>query len=158
LHLSRHLGMDAMAIGLAFTLAALASTFTSPLVGHWTDRRGAGGPLRLGLAMAAVLLLAVPHVGARPGIYAAMVVMGSTASLLMSPCGPALAARVEGQGRSDYGAVFSLLNVAFSLGMMAGPIAGSALTDWVGLRMAMGAVGLVFVLTLAALRGRLGAS
>lgn len=158
LHLSRTLGMDAMAIGVAFTLAALASTFTSPFVGHWTDRRGAGLPLRLGLALACALLLAVPHIGTRAGIYAAMVVLGSTASLLMSPCGPALAARVEGQGRADYGAVFSLLNVAFSLGMMAGPMAGSVLTDLVGLRAAMGAVAIVFVLILARYQGRLRAS
>ena len=44
LYLSRHLAMDAAAIGLAFASAALAAMFTSPLVGHWVDRRGAARP------------------------------------------------------------------------------------------------------------------
>jgi multidrug resistance protein len=116
LHFSRDLGMDAVAIGLAFTVAALASILTSPFVGHWTDRRGPRAPLRLGL--------------------------------LMSPCGPALAGHVERKGGADFGSVFSLLNIAFSLGLMAGPLLGSALTDLLGLKVAMGALSAGFALYL----------
>jgi len=144
LHLSRHLGMDAVAIGTAFTAAALASTFTSPLVGHWTDRRGPVAPLRLGMALAAVLLAVVAFIPTRTGIYVYMLAMGATCSLLMSPTGPALAGHVERKGGTDFGSVFSLLNIAFSLGLMAGPILGSALTDLVGLRTAMGIVAAAF--------------
>ncbi len=151
LHLARNLGMDARAIGLAFTLAALASTFTSPFVGHWTDRRGPGEPIRLGLVLGAGLLLGVALLPTRAAVYLAMLVMGSTCSCLMSPCGPAMAARVERQGGTDYGSVFSLLNIAFSLGMMAGPILGSVLTDAVGLGRAMPALAVCFALYLAVL-------
>ena len=41
LQLSHRLGMDSVALGLVFTFTAMASMVISPLVGHWTDRRGA---------------------------------------------------------------------------------------------------------------------
>jgi multidrug resistance protein len=145
LHLSRDLGMDAVAIGLAFTTGALASTFTSPFVGHWTDLRGPREPLRMGLALGAGVLAVAPYVASRIGIHLLMVVFGATGSLLMSPCGPAVAARVEHKGGTAFGTVFSLLNLAFSLGLMAGPILGSALTDLLGLNMAMGLLSLGLV-------------
>jgi predicted MFS family arabinose efflux permease len=137
LHLSRHLAMDAVGIGLAFASAALASMFTSPLVGHWVDRRGAVPPLRLGLVLGAALLLAAPFLPGRGAVYPFMLALGSTCSLLMSPCGPALSRLVERKGGTAYGSVFSLLNITFSLGIMVGPMLGSALADLVGLRAAM---------------------
>ncbi len=152
LHLSKHLGMDAMAIGLAFTTTALASIVTSPLVGHWTDRRGPWGPLRLGMGLAAVLLATAPFLPGRAAVFAYMLAMGSTCSLLMSPCGPALAGHVEGKGSTDFGSVFSLLNIAFSLGLMVGPVVGSALADLAGLKAAMGLLAVAFLLYPLALR------
>ena len=151
LHLSRHMGMDAPAIGLAFTFTALASMFASPLVGHWTDRRGAVQPLRLGLVLGACLLAAAPFLPGRAAVYAFMPVMGATCSLLMSPCGPALTRVVERQGEPAYGSVFSLLNITFSLGIMTGPILGSALADLVGLKLAMALLGAGFIAYLAPL-------
>lgn len=154
LHLARDLRMDAPAIGLAFTLAALASTVTSPLVGHWTDRAGPAPPLRLGLVLAAAVLAVLVFLGSPLGIYVCMLVMGGTCSLLMSPTGPALAVHVEGKGGADYGAVFSVLNIAFSLGLMLGPILGSILADLAGLKAAMGGLAFVFLLYLRTLRRR----
>jgi multidrug resistance protein len=148
LHLSRHLGMDAVAIGMAFTAAAVASTITSPLVGHWTDRKGAAPPLRMGMVLAGLLLALAPFVPSRMAMYGYMLAIGGTCSLLMSPCGPALAGHVERQGRKDFGSVFSLLNIAFSLGMMAGPLLGSALTDLVGMKVALVVLSCAFFLYL----------
>jgi MFS transporter, DHA1 family, solute carrier family 18 (vesicular amine transporter), member 1/2 len=145
LYLSRHLGMDAVAIGMAFTATALASMLTSPWVGHWTDRRGAAQPLRLGLILGAALLLIAPHLATRAAVFAFMLATGSTCSLIMSPCGPALSRLVERKGGTAYGSVFSLLNITFSLGLMAGPMLGSALEDLVGLNLAMGILAAAFV-------------
>ena len=151
LHLSRDLGMDAVAIGMAFTLAAVASTITSPLVGHWTDRRGPLGPMRLGMALAALMLALAAHIPSRAGMYVFMLAFGVTSSLLMSPTGPALAGHVERKGSTDFGSVFSLLNIAFSLGLMVGPLLGSALTDLMGLKLAMAALAAGFLVYLAPL-------
>jgi multidrug resistance protein len=153
LHLSRHLGMDALAIGLGFASAALASGFTSPLVGHWTDRRGPAGPVRAGLLLGAGLLCAAPLLPGPAWVFLLMFGVGGACSLLMSPCGPALATRVEQLGGSDFGAVFSLLNITFSLGMVVGPVLGSLLTDGFGLRAAMALLAAGFLLYLPLLAG-----
>ena len=137
LQLSHRLGMDSVALGLVFTFTAMASMVVSPLVGHWTDRHGAAQPLRLGLILGACLLAAAPFLATRAAVCAFMFALGGTSSLLMSPCGPALTRRVESRGGTAFGSVFSLLNIAFSLGIMAGPLAGSALTDLLGLQAAM---------------------
>jgi MFS family permease len=137
--------MDAVAIGMAFTATALASMVTSPWVGHWTDRRGAAQPVRLGLVLGAALLLIAPHLGGRTTVFAFMLAMGSTCSLLMGPCGPVLSRLVERKGGSAYGSVFSLLNIAFSVGLMAGPMLGSVLEDLVGLDLAMGILAVAFL-------------
>lgn len=151
LHLSRHLGMSAGSIGLAFTTTALASMFASPLVGHWTDRRGAAPPLRLGLILGAALLLAAPFIPDRTGVFLFMFALGGTCSLLMAPCGPALTRLVDQRGETAYGSVFSLLNITFSLGIMAGPVLGSAMADWMGLQTAMAILALGFLLYLVPL-------
>jgi multidrug resistance protein len=151
LHLARALGMGSAAIGMAFTTAALASICTSPLAGLWTDRRGPAPPMRLGMALATLLVAGAAQVPGRAAVYAYMLVFGSAASLLMSPCGPAMAARVERKGAGDFGSVYSLLNVAFSLGMIIGPLLGSALTERFGLGWAGGALSLGFGLYLVVL-------
>jgi len=135
LRLDHELGMGPVAIGLAFTAAALASMVTSPLVGHWTDRRAAAEPLRLGLVLGALLLTLTAFIRGQAGVYLFMFAVGGTCSLLMAPCGPALAGHVEGKGA--HGSVFSLLNITFSIGIMAGPVLGSALADLLGLEAGM---------------------
>lgn len=152
LRMERSLGMSAPMVGLAFTLAALASTFTSPFVGHWTDRAGADRPLRLGLVLAAVVLAAAPLIPGQASMGLLMLGTGATSSLLMSPCGPALAAHVEASGEKEFGSVFSLLNISFALGMMLGPMVGSWLTDEAGLGAAMGILAGAFLLYPALLR------
>jgi MFS family permease len=146
--------MGAPARGLAFTVAALASTLTSPWVGRWVDRAGADRPLRLGLVLAAAFLAAAPFVPSQAGILLLMGGTGATCSLLMSPCGPALAAHVENRGEKEFGSVFSLLNMAFALGMMLGPMVGSWLTDLAGLRVALGLLAVAFVGYLVPLSSR----
>jgi MFS family permease len=154
MQLSTRLGMDSVAIGLVFTFTAQASMIVSPLVGHWTDRRGAAQPLRLGLVLGACLLAAAPFLPGRTAVCAFMFALGGTTSLLMSPCGPALTRLVERKGGTAYGSVFSLLNITFSLGIMAGPLVGSALADLLGLKAAMAILASGFLLYLAPLSGR----
>lgn len=144
LHMDRRLGMDSVAIGSAFTLSAVASTLVSPLVGRWVDARGPLPPLRLGLTLTLLLLPLVAVLPSRGILYGLMFILGGACSLLMSPCGPALASTGERLGGSNFGAMFSLLNIAFALGMMAGPILGSALAQAFGLTAALTVLALVF--------------
>ena len=136
LHLNAKLGLGPAAIGLCFAAAALSHTVASPLMGKVSDRVGRVKVLRIGLALS---LVALPLPVFMPGIWtvmAAMIFLGGTASFLMAPCGPAVADAVQQMGRTDYGSGFALLNIAYAVGMVVGPFAGSALVELAGIHVA----------------------
>lgn len=153
LDLDRRLGLSSSAIGLCFAAAALAHTFTSPLMGRLSDRIGRARVLRIGLALA-VVMLPLPVLLPRPWmVVLAMMGLGSTASFIMSPTSPAVADQVERQGSQSFASAFSILNLAYSVGLMVGPLVGGALVQGLGLPVAMGLCGLGFGAYLLATRG-----
>ncbi len=153
LDMDRRLALGPSAIGLCFAAAALAHTFTSPLMGRLSDRIGRVRVLRMGLVLVAVLL-PLPALLPRPWmVMGAMMALGSTASFLMSPCSPAVADQVERLGSQSFASAFSILNLAYSVGMMAGPLVGGALVQGFGLPRALGGAGLGFGAYLLATRG-----
>ncbi len=136
LHLNHHLGLGPAAIGLCFAAAALSHTAASPLMGRLSDRIGRLKVMRIGLLLC---LIALPLPVFMPSLWtvgAAMIVLGATASFIMAPCGPGVADAVQSLGRTDYGSGFALLNIAYAVGMVVGPFAGSALVELCGIRFA----------------------
>lgn len=154
LHLDATLGMRASEIGLLFAAAALAHTLTSPLMGRLSDRFGRLPVLRVGFVLAAFLVPVPAFLTTKATVALSMAALGVTASFVMSPVSPGLADAVEAMGTRSFGSVFSLVNVAYAVGMMAGPLAGSALVEAVGMRGALAATGVAFALYLVPL-GRL---
>ncbi|WP_243384604.1 MFS transporter [Geothrix alkalitolerans] len=152
LHLDRRLGQSPTQIGLCFAAAALAHTFTSPLMGALSDRIGRVRVLRMGLVLA-VVFIPLPVLLPRSWmVVLAMMGLGSTASFIMSPCSPAVADQVERQGSQSFASAFSILNLAYSVGLMVGPLVGGALVQGLGLPLAMGLSGLGFGAYLLATR------
>lgn len=144
LDMDRRLGRSPSQIGLLFAAAALAHTFTSPLMGRLSDRIGRARVLRMGLAMT-VVILPLPALVPQPWMVAlAMMGLGSTASFIMSPCSPAVADQVERLGSQSFASAFSILNLAYSVGLMVGPLVGGALVQGLGLPAALGLSGLGF--------------
>jgi MFS family permease len=154
LHLDATLGMRASEIGILFAAAALAHTVTSPLMGRLSDRVGRLRVLRIGFVLAALLIPVPAFLSTKWAVALSMAALGITASFVMSPVSPGLADAVEAMGSRSFGSVFSLVNVAYAVGMMVGPLAGSALVEAVGLRGALVVTGVAFALYLAPL-GRL---
>ena len=153
LDMDRRLALTAAGIGLCFAAAALAHTLTSPLMGSLSDRIGRVRVLRMGLVLLA-LLLPLPALLPRPWmVVVVMMALGSAASFVMSPCSAAVADQVERMGSQSYASAFSILNLAYSLGMMAGPLAGGVLVQGLGLPLALGIAALGFGGSLAATRG-----
>ncbi len=153
LDLDRRMGLSATGIGLCFAASALSHTFTSPLMGRFSDRVGRVPVLRIGLVLAMVLL---PLPALLPRLWlvvGAMMALGATASFIMSPCSPAVADQVERLGSQSYASAFSILNLAYAVGMMVGPLAGGALVEGFGLPVALGVSGLGFGAYLLATRG-----
>lgn len=150
---SRRLGLGPRSIGLLFGVAALAHTISSPWMGAVSDRLGRVPVLRVGLATSLVLL---PLPVLMPSIWTlglAMIALGFNLSFLVSPCSPAVADQVERLDSQSFASGFSILNVAYSIGMVLGPLVGGLLIDGVGTRWAFGILGIGFATYLTATRG-----
>jgi multidrug resistance protein len=144
LDLDHRLALSPSQIGLCFAAAALAHTFTSPLMGRLSDRIGRTKVLRMGLVLALVLLPLPVLLPKTWMVVLAMMGLGSTASFIMSPCSPAVADQVEQLGSQSFASAFSILNLSYSVGLMVGPLVGGALVQGLGLPVAMGICGLGF--------------
>jgi len=155
LHLDATLRMTASEIGLLFAAAALAHTLTSPLMGRLSDRVGRLPVLRVGFVLAALLIPLPAFLATKPAVAVSMAALGVTASFVMSPVSPGLADAVEAMGSRSFGSVFSLVNVVYAVGMLAGPLLGSALVEAAGIRGALVGTGAAFALYLVPL-GRVG--
>lgn len=152
LDLDRRFALSPSWIGLCFAASALSHTLTSPWIGHLSDRIGRVKVLRIGLVLT-MLLLPLPVLLPRPWmVVLAMMLLGSVASFLMSPCSPAVADQVERQGSQSFASAFSILNLAYSLGLMIGPLVGGVLVQGLGLPVALGLCGLGFGAYTAATR------
>lgn len=152
LDMDARLRLDARAIGLLFAAMALAHALSSPLMGRLSDRIGRLRVLRIGLLLTFLLLplpALLPSVGT---LVAAMVAFGLTTSFVISPCSPAVADQVERMGSQSFASGFSVLNLAYSFGMMAGPLLGGALVQAMGLPLALAAIGSACLAYLLAVR------
>ena len=135
LHLARTLNLGPAAIGYCFSAAVLSHTVCSPQMGKLSDRIGRVKVLRMGLLLS---LVALPLPVFVPGLWpvaAALVLLGAVSSFVMAPCGPGVADAVQAMGRTEFASGFALLNIAYAIGLVAGPFAGSALVEGLGIRM-----------------------
>ena len=144
LHLDRVLGLAPAGIGLCFGAAAVTHMITSPMMGAFSDRLGRKRILVLGLFLAMVAIPLPVFMGDFRLVLAAMAATGVITSLIMAPSSPAVADAVERMGSDSYGSVFGILNIAYALGMMVGPLLGSAVVQAVGIRAGLVGIGLVF--------------
>ncbi len=144
LHFDAVLRFGPAEIGLCFAAAALTHTLTSPLMGHLSDRIGRKKVLVTGLALSMVFIPMPVIFRHTVFVFASMMALGSIASFIMSPSSPAVADAVEKTGSTSFGSAFSILNIAYAVGMMVGPLVGSALVQLLGLQMALILVGLGF--------------
>ena len=144
LHLDAVLKLAPTSIGLCFGAAAVTHMISSPLMGALSDRVGRRKVLVTGLLLAMVAIPLPVFMTGIWGVALAMGCIGVITTLILSPASPAMADAVERMGSDSYGSVFGILNIAFALGMMAGPLVGSALVQALGIRAALVGMGLAF--------------
>lgn len=128
LRLSRF-GASGIAIGVTFVVASVVSTLIARPIGRVVDRRGAGLPLCVGLAMTAALLIALP-VPSSPFVLAALsvIVLGGP---LTAYTIPAMSVITDSAERAGIALAFvsMLLNLAWATGEMIGAPAAASISQ-----------------------------
>jgi len=125
LHLSAA-GWGAAAIGAVFLVSAVGEGLLSPVVGRVVDRRGVLRPVEVSLVFA-VLFSVNLALGLRPLAYVPLIVLACGAyGLLFTPAFVLIADGAE-RSRLPQGMAFGLMNAAWALGALLGPVAGGAI-------------------------------
>ena len=140
------LGKSPVQIGIAFAVAAATHTVTSPLMGRLSDRVGRKRVIVAGLLATPIVLPLPALLPGWWGVLGAMALLGVLGSFLLSPVSPGLADAVERSGSRAFGSGFALLNLSYAAGMLLGPVAGGILVPFVGLPVALVAIGATFAL------------
>ena len=125
------LGAGAAAIGATFVCASTLEAITSPVVGRLSDRLGRVVPIRIGLLLAAPLLLAIPHPEAALVVAVLIVLVAPAIGASWAPAMAMLADGTEARGVS-VALGFSLMNAAWGIGHVLGGAGGGALADSLG--------------------------
>ena len=125
LHLSAA-GWGAAAIGAIWLFSAALETALSPLTGRLLDRRGASLPVQVALALGVAMSIGLA-LGPRPLLYVPLIVLAAGAYGVLFI--PAFALIADGAERSGLpqGMAFGLMNAAWALGALLGPLAGGAI-------------------------------
>ncbi len=141
LDMTERLGAGAAAIGLAFGAAALAHLLASPAVGALADRRGSNGLIPCGLLGMALVLPFLAFPGSTLGVTALLVGFAVAYSFILIPALTQIGAVIRDRGGTGYAAAYGLFNMAYALGMVAGPLLGSVAVSAVSLPVVLTSVG-----------------
>jgi len=122
------LGASALALGATFFAAAGVEAAVNPLVGRYTDRRGARTVIRLGLAVPVVALVAIELPGTALGMALAVIALSGLLGGLWVPAMALLTGGAERIGL-DHGFAFAYFNLAWAAGFTLGSVAGGSLAE-----------------------------
>ncbi|MCL1893722.1 MAG: MFS transporter [Holophagaceae bacterium] len=139
-------GWSQSIIGLSFAFAALAHTLTSPLAGAMADKFSRKKMIITGLLLTTFLIPAPAFVHSQLATFTVMIGLGLVATLITSPVSPAVTSLVDsmGVGGGGYSSAFGMLNLAYAVGMMVGPLFGGIGVDLVGIKPSLAVFGLGF--------------
>ena len=152
LHLSVDLGVSPTMIGLLFAIIVIGSLVASPLSYKVSERFGRRKTVVAGLVAAAVLVAATALAGSLLLLAVIMLLLGAVLAIGLASVPLEMTEIADRLGRGGYGAVYAMYNVALSVGMMIGPLAGGVLVGSLGLAPGFaiaGAVMVVYALLLA---------
>ncbi len=121
-------GWTATAIGVLWVVGAAGEAAEAPLVGRLGDRRGWLLPIRAALAISAVASVGLAF-GGRPVLYVPFVFVAILAySVLFTPALALIADGADDAGLAQ-GLAFGLMNAAWAIGAVVGPLVGGALAS-----------------------------
>ena len=143
------------AVGTLFGIAAIASAAMHPICGRLSDRWGGRRLMLIGLIASALVLPLMNMATDFRSAAFVMVPMWIVFSLIVTPSLTYIADVASAAGFESYGVVYGVYNVAWAVGLMAGPALGGFLLERFGfgpLTMGWSALLLVAGVALARLR------
>jgi multidrug resistance protein len=120
------------AIGTLFGIAAMASTTMHPIYGRLSDRWGGRHLMLIGLVASALVLPVLNFATGFQSAAVAMVAMWVVFSMIITPSLAYIAEIASTAGFESYGVVYGAYNVAWAVGLMAGPAIGGFLLERIG--------------------------
>jgi MFS family permease len=126
-----HFGMSGAAIGAIFLAAAATQTGANVLVGRHADRRGRGSTLRIILAAAVIVSLALTAAGTQWLLALVVVCAGTVFGAFFAPSMALVTDEAEHAGL-ELVLVLALLNIAWSPGQLIGSTGSGALASATG--------------------------
>jgi MFS transporter, DHA1 family, solute carrier family 18 (vesicular amine transporter), member 1/2 len=150
LHLTQAFGMDALTLGLLFAVMVVASAALSPVAGALTGRVDAR-LLTLAGVLATVAGLVLFGLATQPWhVWLASVLLGAGEGAMLAPA-TTLIAVLGGLARpAALGAAYALFMLAYSVGMVIGPLLAGAGTGRFGIAATLTGLGALTLLSSAA--------
>jgi MFS family permease len=126
-----HFGWGPVAIGAVFLATTLLEVVINPLLGRFSDRRGALLPVRIGVAASVVVSLALAWAGHAAEIVPLVLVAGLAYGAFYTPALAIISNAAERIGIAQ-GLAFGVMNACWATGAALGPALGGKLAETAG--------------------------
>jgi MFS family permease len=146
------LGVNPGRIGLVYGVAAVSTTLLHPIYGRASDRYGARRLTALGLGLAACVLPFLSRAWSFPSAIGLFVLQASAAAMAVTPSLAYMGEATSSAGMQSFGVAYGLYNLAWGVGLLAGPALGGFLFE----RMGFVRLGLAWAMVLIVVTGWLG--
>jgi len=134
LFLDSKLHFSPLTIGLLFAIPTLCYGITAPFIGKFSSRIGNFKVMIFGLILSSAFFPLLVYPTSLWFIMPLMALIGIGMGLTLTPSLPEFANISQKSGTNSYGVVYSIYNMAYSVGMMLGPIIASVFTDLIGIK------------------------
>jgi len=132
LYLQTRLGIGPARVGLVFAAAAVANMGFHPLFGHLADRWGARRLTFIGMFASAAMLPFEARAWSFESAIVLNVLQAGALAIVVTPSLSFMAAAVSSVGLGSFGVAYGLYNMAWGVGLLAGPAAGGFLFERYG--------------------------
>ncbi|KAI8927974.1 major facilitator superfamily domain-containing protein [Entophlyctis helioformis] len=146
LYLARDFGASPSLVGSLWMCIVLPSMVGCTWAGYISDKYGRKNVTAFGTLVFAVSSPLIAMTGSLYVMAVALGVFGLASSVALTPAMPEMADFVHARGGDGFGTAYALYNVAYSGGMLVGPIAGSLLYERYGFLVQMQLLGAVLLL------------